>query len=254
MKYNERLLVNALFNPLHRLPYAYSLDQCREQQFLPTWTLANAISSSNDPEVNRKDHIALTEEFVDALHGFLVQTSNRQCPPVLSIFFYSRSTQNDVQKLLLMIISKESEYQWKATTKARAMDLLGNMYEDAGFLTMSEVAGQNIQLPDLLGLTNNPSLKKLVHDKRVFAIEAAIHTLLVLPSSDSYSFPNIMTQLVDVEAPGIIDERDRDDQGYNNNSIYESWVQGKRGLEGIPWLKEKHYFFFFNIHALTLAF
>ncbi|KAF9023518.1 Tripartite DNA replication factor [Haplosporangium bisporale] len=231
MKHNERLLVNALFNPLHRLPYAYSLDQCREQQFLPTRTLANAIGLSNNPEVSRMDHIALTEEFVDALHGFLVQISNLQHPPVLSIFFYSRSTQNDVQKLLLKIVSKESEYQWKVTTKTRAMELLGNMYEDADFLTMSEVAGQNIQMPDLLGLTNNPSLKTLVHDKRVFAIEAAIHALLVLPSSNSYSYPNIMTQLVDIEAPGIIDERDRDDQGYNNDSIYESWVQGKRGPE-----------------------
>ncbi|KAF9301843.1 Tripartite DNA replication factor [Mortierella antarctica] len=238
MKYNDRLLINALFNPLHRLPYAYSLDQCKEQQFAPTRTLANAISLSSDPEVSRKDHIALTEEFVEALHGFLVQTSNLQYPPVLSIFFYSRSTQNDVQKLLLKIISKESEYHWRAATKTRAMDLLGNMYEDASFLTMSEVAGQNIRLPDLLGLTNNPSLKTLVHDKRVFAIEAAIHALLVLPSANSYSFANIMAQLVDIEAPGIIDERDRDDQGYNNDSIYESWVQGKSGPEVMSKVKK----------------
>ncbi|KAG0338706.1 hypothetical protein BG000_003518 [Podila horticola] len=231
MKYNDRLLINVLFNPLHRLPYAYSLDQCKEQQFSPTRTLANAISFSSDPEASRKDHIALTEEFVEALHGFLVQMSDLQYPPVLSMFFYSQSTQTEVQKLLLKIISKESEYHWKATAKSWAIDLLGNMYEDASFLTMSEVAGQNIHLPDLLGLTNNPSPKTLVHDKRVFAIEAAIHALLVLPSATSYSFANIMAQLVDIEAPGIIDERDRDDQGYNSDSIYESWVQGKLGPE-----------------------
>ncbi|KAG0032942.1 hypothetical protein BGZ81_009718 [Podila clonocystis] len=238
MKYNERLLINALFNPLHRLPYAYSLDQCKEQQFSPTRTLANAISSSSDPEVSCKDHITLTEEFVEALHGFLAQTSELQYPPVLSIFFYNRSTQNDVHKLLLKIISKESEYHWSPATKTRAMDLLGNLYEDASFLTMSEVAGQNIHLPDLLGLTNNSSLKTLVHDKRVFAIEAAICALLVLPSANSYSFANIMAQLVDIEAPGIIDERDRDDLGYNNDSIYESWVQGKRGPEVMSKVKK----------------
>lgn len=237
MKYNDRILINVLFNPLHRLPYAYSLDQCKEQQFSPTRTLANAISFSSDPEASRKDHIALTEEFVEALHGFLVQMSDLQYPPVLSIFFYSQSTQTEVQKLLLKIISKESEYHWKATAKSRAIDLLGNMYEDASFLTMSEVAGQNIHLPDLLGLTNNPSPKTLVHDKRVFAIEAAIHALLVLPSATSYSFANIMAQLVDIEAPGIIDERDRDDQGYNSDSIYESWVQGKLGPEGKTYRK-----------------
>ncbi|KAG0084790.1 Tripartite DNA replication factor [Podila epicladia] len=238
MKYNERLLINVLFNPLHWLPYAYSLDQCKEQQFAPTRTLANAISLSSDPEVSRKEHSALTEEFVEASHGILVHTSNLQYPPVLSVFFYSRSTQNDVQNLMLKIISKESEYHWRAETKTRAMDILGNLYEDASFLTMSEVAGENIHLPDLLGLTNNPSLKTLVHDKRVFAIDAAIHALLVLPSANSYSFANIMTQLVDIEAPGVIDERDRDDQGYNNDTIYENWMQGESGPEVVSKVKK----------------
>ncbi|KAF9987244.1 hypothetical protein BGZ65_004514, partial [Modicella reniformis] len=35
-----------------------------------------------------------------------------------------------------------------------------------------------------------------------------------------------MTHLVDVEAPGIVDNKDRDDDGYNLETIYHRWASG----------------------------
>ncbi|KAG0331072.1 Tripartite DNA replication factor, partial [Podila humilis] len=238
LNYNERLLVNALFNPLHRLPYAYSLDICREQQYMPSRTLANAISFSTDLKTTCDEHVLLAEEFVSALYDCLVQTSQLPRPQILSIFFYSRSTMNNVQKLLIKIISPgdTSRYRWKETTRMKATELLGNLFEDASFLTMFEDGSEQktttgTALPDLLGLTHNPTLKALAYDKRVFSIDAAVQALVVLPTTGSYSFANIMRWLVDAEMPGIVDQRDRDDSGYNEGAIFQSWTQGKQGHE-----------------------
>ncbi|KAF9430698.1 Tripartite DNA replication factor [Podila epigama] len=231
MKFNERLLVNVLFNPFHNLPYAFALTLCKDQLVVPSRTLGNTIQWSDDPAKLLSAHVSLTEEFIETLHTFLTQISRQSYAPILSIFFYSRSTQTNVENLLLKIVSHDptSRYRWKDVTKTRAMELLGNMYEDASFLTMPEVAGKDIRLPDLLDLTNNPQQKTFAHDKRVFSIEAAIRTLLVL--SGGYSFANIMTHLVDIEIPDVIPRSDRRDQEYNDNSFLLTWTSGYQSTE-----------------------
>ncbi|KAG0266008.1 hypothetical protein BG011_003658 [Mortierella polycephala] len=229
--YQARLLINIVIDPVTLLPIVYSLDSYKDQQTYPSRSVANVAHyfRMNSPD-RKSDQVRLTHELIDALHECLVQLSQiRPRPPVISIFFYNRAMQNSLSTLLLRVIGSESGSQkseWTSVTKARAMDLLANMFEDPSFLTLSETAGANIKLPDLLQLTQGYKNVYPLHDKRVFSIEPALHILLALPTIGTYTFKDMMTLLVDVEAPAIIEDKDRNDEGYNQDAIYSSWSNG----------------------------
>ncbi|KAG0365645.1 Tripartite DNA replication factor [Gamsiella multidivaricata] len=229
-QYWDRLFINILTDPMTLLPYGYSLDTFKERSTYPTRSVSKVIPYSPYQDSTRAPaHIQLTLELVDTLYECLLHISEiKPKPPVLSIFFYSQAMQSDLHALLLKVISHKPEgvYTWPAVIRSRAMDLLTNMYEDPSFLTLSEIAGTNIRLPDMLQLTQGYKNSYPMHDKRLFSIETAIQRFLVLPVIGSYSFKDIMTHLVDVEAPAIISDRDRDDDGYNLDAFYQRWTNG----------------------------
>ncbi|ORZ10042.1 P-loop containing nucleoside triphosphate hydrolase protein [Lobosporangium transversale] len=218
------------------MPFAYSLEMFKEQSIRPSRSYANAVTySSLDSSTRLSSHIRLAQELIDTLYEWLVQISEIQPrPPVLSIFFYNQAMQSDLQKLLLKVLTastsqqhQRQDHEWSSVTKNRSMDLLCNLYEDSSFLTLSEFTGNaNIKLPDLLQLTQGFKNQNLKYDKRLFMIEKAVQKLVVLPVLGPYSFKDIMTKLVDVRIPALINERDRDDDGYNLNSIFERWTSG----------------------------
>ncbi|KAI8599356.1 hypothetical protein EDD21DRAFT_162185 [Dissophora ornata] len=226
-KHNQiRLLINILMDPKTLLPFAYTLESFKEQSIHPSRSVSNAIMWAS---VRTHDQVRLTLELVDTLYEALVQIAEtRPRAPILSIFFYDNAMRKDLSTLLLRVISSKegSELTWNSVTKSRAMDLLANMYEDASFLTLSEITRTNVKLPDLLQLTQGFKNAYPMHDRRLFSIETALRKLIVLPITGSYSFKDVLTHLVDVEAPAIIDDSDRDDNGYNLDAIYQHWVTG----------------------------
>ncbi|KAF9904536.1 Tripartite DNA replication factor, partial [Lobosporangium transversale] len=234
--YQNRLLITILTDHLTQMPFAYSLEMFKEQSIRPSRSYANAVTySSLDSSTRLSSHIRLAQELIDTLYEWLVQISEIQPrPPVLSIFFYNQAMQSDLQKLLLKVLTastsqqhQRQDHEWSSVTKNRSMDLLCNLYEDSSFLTLSEFTGNaNIKLPDLLQLTQGFKNQNLKYDKRLFMIEKAVQKLVVLPVLGPYSFKDIMTKLVDVRIPALINERDRDDDGYNLNSIFERWTSG----------------------------
>ncbi|KAG0006117.1 Tripartite DNA replication factor [Entomortierella chlamydospora] len=228
--HQDRLLINILIDPLTTLPFAYSLNMFKEQSLHPTRSIANSVVHLPDEtDAFTSNLIGLTVELIDNLYEWLHQISQiRPKAPILSMFIYNQSMQDSLCNLLLKVISEKSEESstWPTATKERAMDLLVNMYEDPSFLALSELAEFNVRLPDILQLTQGFKNNNPCHDKRVFAIETALQKLLVLPVVGSYSFKHIMKYLVDVEAPSIFDESERDDDGYNLESIYHKWSNG----------------------------
>ncbi|KAF9198227.1 Tripartite DNA replication factor [Haplosporangium sp. Z 27] len=229
-QHQDRLLINLLTDPLTALPYAYSLELFKEQNVYPTRSATNAVAyPDQESEVSVNNCVRLTVELIDSLYEWLLQISEiRPKAPVLSIFFYNFTMKDNLCTLLLKIISGklEERFNWPSVTKERAMDVLVNMYEDPGFLTLSEQTKTSIRLPDILQLTQGFKATNLNHDKRVFTIETALHQLVVLPVIGTYSFRDVMKYMVDVEAPDIFDEVERDDKGYNLNAIYRRWRNG----------------------------
>lgn len=225
-QHDDRLLINFLIDPMTLLPYAYSLDMFKEQLTRPTRSASGATRWSSHLQPKRLlDQTLLAVEFIDTLHEWLVNVSEiRPRAPVLTIFFYSREMLNGLSNLLLKVVSSKSQNNaWIPLTRRRAMDLLANMYEDPSFLTLSEVSGSNIRLPDLLQLAQGFKKPFPSHDKRLFSIETALNALLVLPVVGSYTFRDLMTYLVDVEAPFIIDDKDRNDDGFDSGNIFRTW-------------------------------
>ncbi|KAI1317207.1 Tripartite DNA replication factor [Mortierella claussenii] len=230
LQHRDRLLINILTDPITQLLFAYSLDYFKEQSIRPLRSHANAMTFSHQDDLDRvSNHVRLAQDLIDTLYEWLNQISEiKPRTPVLSIFFYSQAMLSDLCTLLLRIVAGKpvGSHTWSPVTKSRAMDLLSNMYEDPSFLTLSELGSVDIKLPDLLQLTQGFKNKCPIHDKRLFSIERALQKLLVLPVVGLYSYKDIMTQLVDVRTPAIIDDRDRDDDGYNTNSLYRRWVKG----------------------------
>ncbi|KAF9116301.1 Tripartite DNA replication factor [Mortierella sp. AM989] len=231
----DRLLINILMDPLTTFPFAYSLNMFKEQNLHPSRSVTNTIIfSSHSTDTITSDHIRLTVELIDNLYEWLLQISQiRPKPPVLSIFFYNQMMEDQFSALLHKVVSGKFEgvSTFSSVIKERAMDLLVNMYEDPSFLMLPELMENKTRLPDFLQLTQGFKNFNLVHDKRVFSIETALRQVVVLPVVGSYSFKDIMTYLVDVEAPAIFDESERDDDGYNLDSIYLKWVSGISGGE-----------------------
>ncbi|KAF9947332.1 Tripartite DNA replication factor [Mortierella alpina] len=224
-KYQYRFLINILVDPMTKLPFAFGLDVFKDHQVHSSRSFADAVPFSENISFRARQQARLTARIVDTLYERLVQVSEKQPRPVLSIFFYNRSMLNDLSALLLKVICSELS-ECTSVTKSRALDLLANMYEDPSFLTLSEVARMNVKLPDLLQMTQGFKNSFLQHDRRLFSIETALHSLVVLPVVGSYSYKDVMTLLIDVEAPDIIDEQDRDDDGYNLDTIYSRWTAG----------------------------
>ncbi|KAG0244302.1 Tripartite DNA replication factor [Mortierella sp. GBA43] len=226
--HQDRLLVNIMTDPSSLLPFAYSLDMFKEQRDLPIRSTANAIAYSlPGGPFPRDDQVLLAQELIDTLYDWLQHVSEIQPrPPVLTIFFYSQSMRTDLSTLLTRVASSKSDSVWTTTARSRAVELLSNMFEDPNLLTLSETTGAGTRLPDLLQLTQGYKNFNPIVDKRLFVIETAIRQLLVLPVIGSYSFKDIMTYLVDKEIPYIIDKKDRDDDGYNTDAIYQRWANG----------------------------
>jgi hypothetical protein len=132
----------------------------------------------------------------------------------------------DLSTLLTQVASSKSDSIWTTTARSRAVELLSNMFEDPNLLTLSETTGAGTRLPDLLQITQGYKNFNPIVDKRLFVIETAIRQLLVLPVIGLYSFKDIMMHLVDKEIPNIIDKKDRDDDGYNMDAIYQRWANG----------------------------
>ncbi|KAG0216095.1 Tripartite DNA replication factor [Mortierella sp. GBA30] len=227
-RYEYRFLINILIDPMTMLPFAFGLDAFTDRQVHPSWSFADAVPySRQSPDNGASDKARLTVRIIDTIYERLVQVSEKQPQPILSIFFYNSTMLNGLSTLLLRVICSGSEVpQWSSVTKSRALDLVANMYEDPSFLTLSEVAKTNFKLPDLLQLTQGFKNSYPQHDRRLFSIETALHSLVVLPVVGSYSYKDVMTYLIDVEAPDIIDENDRDDDGYNLDTIYSRWTAG----------------------------
>lgn len=224
-KYDYRFLINLLVDPMTMLPFAFGLDVFQEHQVHSSRSFADAVPYSRDIHARCFQQRRLAVRIIDIIYERLVQVSEKQPRPILSIFFYNRAMLNDLSALLLKVICSES-HEWTFVIKNRALDLLANMYEDPSFLTLSEAAKVNVKLPDLLQMTQGFKNSFLQHDRRLFSIETALHTLVVLPVVGSYSYKDVMTLLVDVEAPDIIDQQDRDDGGYNLDTIYSRWTAG----------------------------
>lgn len=225
-QHGDRLLINLLIDPMTLLPYAYSLDMFKEQLTRPTRSVSGATRWSSHLQPKRlSQQILLAVELIDILHEWLVNLSEiKPKAPVLSIFFYNRQMMSGLSNLLLRVVSSKNEdTTWAPLTKSRAMDLLTNMYEDPSFLTLSEVSGSNISLPDLLQLAQGFKKPFPSYDKRLFSIEASLNALLVLPVVGSHTFKDLMTYLVDVEAPFIIDDKDRNDDGFDSANIFRTW-------------------------------
>ena len=225
-QHSDRLIINFLIDPMTLLPYAYSLDMFKEQLTRPTRSVSGATRWSSHLQPKRlSQQILLAVELIDTLHEWLVNLSEiKPKAPVLSIFFYNREMMSGLSNLLLRVVSSKNEdTTWAPLTKSRAMDLLTNMYEDPSFLTLSEVSGSNISLPDLLQLAQGFKKPFPSYDKRLFSIEASLNALLVLPVVGSHTFKDLMTYLVDVEAPFIIDDKDRNDDGFNSANIFRTW-------------------------------
>ncbi|KAF9132533.1 Tripartite DNA replication factor [Mortierella sp. 14UC] len=224
--HDDRLLINILIDPMTLLPYAYSLDMFKEQLTRPSRSASGATRWSSHLEPKRlSNQVLLAVELIDTLHEWLVNVSEiKPKAPILTVFFYSREMLNGLSHLLLRVVSSKSQNtSWAPLTKSRAMDLLVNMYEDPSFLTLSEVSGSNVRLPDLLQLAQGFKKPSPSHDKRLFSIETALNALLVLPVVGSYTFKDLMTYLVDVEAPFIIDDKDRNDDGFDSDAIFRIW-------------------------------
>ncbi|KAK5798768.1 P-loop containing nucleoside triphosphate hydrolase protein [Linnemannia elongata] len=225
-QHGDRLLINLLIDPMTLLPYAYSLDMFKDQLTRPTRSVSGATRWSSHLQPQRLSHqILLATEIIDTLHEWLVNLSEiKPKAPVLAIFVYNREMLNGLSNLLLRVVSSKSEdTTWSPLNKSRAMDLLTNMYEDPSFLTLSEVSGSNVRLPDLLQLAQGFKRPYPSHDKRLFSIETALNAFLVLPVVGSHTFKDLMTYLVDVEAPFIIDDKDRNDDGFDSTNIFCTW-------------------------------
>ncbi|KAF9547215.1 Tripartite DNA replication factor [Mortierella hygrophila] len=225
-QHDDRLLINLLIDPMTLLPYAYSLDMFKEQMTRSSHNASGATRWSSHLQSERLSHqIVLAVELIDTLHEWLVNLSGiKPKAPVLTIFFYNREMLSGLSNLLLRVVSSKSEdTTWSPLTKGRAMNLLTNMYEDPSFLTLSEVSGSSVRLPDLLQLAQGFKKPYPSHDKRLFSIETALNALLVLPVVGSYTFKDLMTYLVDVEAPFIIDDKDRNDDGFDSANIFRTW-------------------------------
>ncbi|KAF9987191.1 Tripartite DNA replication factor [Mortierella antarctica] len=223
--YKYRFIINILVDPMTKLPFAFGLDVFKDHQVHSSQSFADAVPYSQNVLARSFQQARLTARIIDTLYERLVQVSERQPRPVLSIFFYTRAMMNDLSALLLKVICSELS-ECTSVTKSRALDLLANMYEDPSFLTLSEAAKMNVKLPDLLQMTQGFKNSFLQHDRRLFSIETALHSLVVLPVVGSYSYKDVMTLLIDVEAPDIIDRQDRDDDGYNLDTIYGRWTAG----------------------------
>ncbi|KAF9559762.1 Tripartite DNA replication factor [Mortierella alpina] len=224
-KYQYRFLINILVDPMTMLPFAFGLDIFKDHQVHSSRSFADAVPYSQDVFARSLQQARLAVRIIDIIYERLVQVSENQSRPILSIFFYNRAMLNDLSALLLKVICSGSP-EWTAATKSRALDLLVNMYEDPSFLTLSEAAKMSVKLPDLLQMTQGFKNSFLQHDRRLFSIETALHTLVVLPVVGSYSYKDVMTLLIDVEAPDIVDPQDRDDDGYNLDAIYSRWTAG----------------------------
>lgn len=227
-QHQDRLLINVMMDPSTLLPFAYSLDMFKEQRSLPLRSTASVAAYSPPGNPRRtEEQVQLAQELIDTLYEWLRHVSEIQPkPPILSIFFYSQAMRADLSTLLLRVISSKSVGIWTATARSRAIELLSNMYEDPSLLTLSETTGISVKLPDLLQLTQGFKNYNPVLDKRLFVIDTAVRRLLVLPVIGSYSFKDIMTYLVDREIPAIIDDKDRNDDGYNVEAIYRNWTSG----------------------------
>ncbi|KAF9092872.1 Tripartite DNA replication factor [Mortierella sp. AD031] len=226
LQHDNRLLINLLVDPMTLMPFAYSLSLFKEQQTRPSRSASGATRWSSHLQPERaSEQIVLAIELIDILHEWLVHVSEiKPRAPILTVFFYSREMQNGLSDLLLKVVSSKGENStWRPLTKSRAMDLLANMFEDPSFLTLSEVSGTSVRLPDLLQLAQGFKKPFPSHDKRLFSIETALNALLVLPVVGSYAFKDLMTYLVDVEAPFIIEDEDRNDDGFNSATIFSTW-------------------------------
>ncbi|KAG0278089.1 Tripartite DNA replication factor [Linnemannia exigua] len=178
--HDDRLLINILIDPMTLLPYAYSLDMFKEQLTRPSRSASGATRWASHLEPKRlSNQVLLAVELIDTLHEWLVNISEiKPKAPVLTIFFYSREMLSGLSNLLLKVVSSKSQdTTWIPLTKNRAMDLLANMYEDPSFLTLTEVSGSNVRLPDLLQLAQGFKKPFPSHDKRLFSIETALNAL-----------------------------------------------------------------------------
>lgn len=227
--FQDRLLINLAIDPMTLLPFAYSLDLFKENQVDASKSAADVIDYSlHDSDDRISAHWRLTSEFVDTLHEWLVLVSELPRPPILSVFTYSQSTLDDLYNLLLKVITTDSDISWAPVTKDRALSILVNLYQDPSFLALTGGTGTNVQLPDLLALTQGYKNVNPVFDKRLFCIESAIQSMLVFPVIGKPTFRDVMAFLVDSESPFIIDDRDRDDEGFQLAEIYKMWRFGSR--------------------------
>ncbi|KAF9933357.1 Tripartite DNA replication factor [Linnemannia zychae] len=228
LNHNDRLLINLLIDPMTLMPYAYSLDMFKESRVRPIRSASGAARWWSHHDSKRlSSQFELAVELIDTLHEWLTNISElKPKSPFLSIFFYNHEMLNGLSSLLLKTISSKlhsSDITPTSVTRMRALDLLVNMYEDSSFLTLSEVSNFNVGLPDLLQLAQGFKKPYPTYDKRVFSIEKAVNTLLVLPVVGSYTFKDLMTYLVDVEAKYIIEDKDRNDDGFNSANIFHTW-------------------------------
>ncbi|GJJ68960.1 hypothetical protein EMPS_01306 [Entomortierella parvispora] len=229
--FQDRLLINLAIDPMTLLPYAYSLDLFKDNQLDANKSASDVIDySPHDSDDRMSDHNRLTTEFIDTLHEWLVLVSDLPRPPILSVFTYAQSTLDDLYHLLLKVIAAVSDV-WTPVTKDRALSILVNLYHDPSFLTLTGSAGANVQLPDFLGLTQGYKNVNPVFDKRLFCIENAIQSMLVIPVIGKPTFKDVMAYLVDVESPLIIDDRNRDDEGFQLTEIYKAWRFGSQTRE-----------------------
>lgn len=230
--FQDRLLINLAIDPMTLLPFAYSLDLFKGNQLDASKSTADVIEySPHDSDDRIFAHWRLTSEFVDTLYEWLVLVSELPRPPILSVFMYNQSTLDDLYNLLLKVITTVSDIPGAQVTKDRALSILVNLYQDPSFLTLTG-AGTNVQLPDLLALTQGYKNVNPVFDKRLFCIENAIHSMLVFPVIGRPTFKDVMAFLVDSESPLIIDDRDRDDEGFQIAEIYKTWRLSSRTREG----------------------
>ncbi|KAF9583687.1 hypothetical protein BGW38_008857, partial [Lunasporangiospora selenospora] len=220
---DDRLLINILIDPLVMLPFACSLDHYRERQLWSSHSYSGAIPSSAPvlPDKPSK-HMELTEEFIEILYDFLVHTSDRGTTK-LAVFFYARDMHSGLRALLTRVISSgDGPIAWKTIVKKRAMGILMNLYEGADFLALSSSDQSVVTLPDLLGLTQANKVWPC-YGRRSYSIESAIETMIVLPVIGPYTFKDIMTCLVDVEMPQVVDASERNGDGFDQDTFYSMW-------------------------------
>ncbi|KAF9425134.1 Tripartite DNA replication factor [Entomortierella beljakovae] len=227
----DRLIINFLIDPLTGLPFAYSLDLYKLRNLEPSRSISNATTySSRETDTPAPELTQFTVDLIDRLHEQLVQISEIQPrPPILSIFFYNQEAHSSFYALLFKIISANVDrgIVWPSLTRQRAMDLLVNIFEDSDFLKLVTSTESVIKLPDILKMTQESRAQtNLTHDKRTFIIVSAVQNLIALPTVGPYSFKDLMTYIIDVESPDIINSNERDDDGYNLNSIYNRWTSG----------------------------